>query len=164
MAVRACFFILILFQTFQSLSAQERYLLLNKPGVKHDITYHKGDPIQFCMKKEHFVRHDEITGFTDTTIVFDSYSINPKDLKFIRMERKGGIISSSSGIRLILAGLILFGADYLNYTLIRGHAYRPDKSLDIISGSLIFTGLLLAPTKYHKFRPSWKHRIEIMTD
>ncbi len=164
MAVRASFFILCLFFNYSILSAQERYLLINKPGFKHDVTYYEGDPIQFCMKGEHLVRHDKIIGFTDSTIVFDSYSVKPGELKFVRIERKGGLVNPSNGIKLILAGVALIGADYLNYSIIRGFSYHADKGMYIISGALITAGLLLTPTKYHKFRASWKNRFQIMND
>ncbi len=105
------------------------------------------------MKDEKFNRTDKITGFTDTTIVFDSYSILLKKIRFIRLERTNGFLGYANGPRLIMAGLLLAFVDFANYTLIRGQAYHPNKGILIVSGSLVTAGLILTSTRYHKFRP-----------
>lgn len=139
--------------------AQQRYLQLNRSGHNRGIDYFAGDNIVFRMKEERFNRHDKITGFTDSSIVFESYQVLIRDLNYIRYEVTGGFLSPSNGPKLIIAGLLLTGADYLNYTLIHGNAYKPDKELFIVAGAMVVAGGVLMSLRYRKFRPSGNHKI-----
>ena len=154
------FFFIIMFLP-AAVRAQQPYLQLDRKGFGRDVNYYAGDNIVFRMKDENFNRHDKIEGFTDSSIVFETYRVLIRDLKYVRYEVTGGLLSPSNGPKLILAGLVLMGADYLNYTLIHGNTYKPDKELFIVSGIMVVAGSVLMSLRFHKFRPSANRKITV---
>jgi hypothetical protein len=143
------------------LMAQERYLLLDKPGKKKDIAFYPSAKITFRMKWEKFDRHDKIVALTDTTVVFDSYEVEVKDIAYVRTVRSNGFFSPSNGPKLVIAGLMLPLIDYLNYTIIQGNPYVINKGVMIVSGSLITAGLVLISLRHNKFHPGGNRKIII---
>ena len=161
MMTRNLSLVLLLILISPVLRAQRPYLQLNHKGFKRDIEYFAGDNIVFRMKDEKFNRHDKIKGFTDSSIVFESYQVLLRDLKYVRYEVTHGFLSPSNGPKLIIAGFLLTAADYINYSLIRGNTYKPDKELYIVAGSMIVAGGVLMTMRYRNFRPGVNRKIVV---
>jgi hypothetical protein len=143
------------------LTAQERYLVLDRPGKKKDISYFPSDKIIFRMKWEKFNRHDKIVDFTDSTIIFDSYEVVVKDIDFVRTTRSNGFFSPSNGPKLIIAGLALPLVDYINYKVVEGNDYVPNQAVMIVSGCLISVGAIWTSLRFNKFRTEGNRKIII---
>ena len=141
--------------------AQGSYLHLDRPGFKNDLAYYNGDEITFRMKWEKSDRHDKILGFTDSTILFNSYEVDIHDLSYVKTENTSGFLSPSNGPKLIIAGLALPLVDMLNYSVVQGNEYRPDHGVFLVSGALVATGLFWTSLRFQKFRPGKSRKIMI---
>jgi hypothetical protein len=162
MNCRVFLYLALFFYSYLDSSAQELCLRLDRPGSRRDITYFKGEEIVFRMSWENFNRHDKITGFSDSSILFNSYDVSVSDIAFVRTEHFNGLLSPSNGPKLILAGLALPVIDFLNNSALEGNNFQADEGLLIVSGSLIATGLFWTSLRYHKFRPGKIRKIRIV--
>lgn len=138
--------------SWAAINAQERYLLLDKPGFRRDRIFYTGDPVTFRMSGEKFDRHDQITGFNDSSIVFNSYQVVIRDLDYVKFNRDRGFMNPFKGAMFIIPGLALPLADFLNYSVVEGNRYHPDQSILIVSGSLVTGGLVWYSFRHGKFR------------
>jgi hypothetical protein len=128
------FFCLLIFSGNLCFSQE---LLFHKNRHREAI-YKKGDVISFRVRGEDFKITDEIRGFTDSTIMFKDYMINPKEitrLYFDDQTRSWFIFRTKYSRLFIIAGVGYGLIDVLN-------TGEFDKQTMIISGSLIAAGVL----------------------
>jgi hypothetical protein len=154
---KKCALILVLFWflvTSECFAA--RYLLLTRLGKKGSIEFRDGDHLRYKLKGDDQFHRSLILGFSDSTIIFNSYQVPLRDIEVIdiRKESFGGFQWAQLGFLGIISGGLFLVIDSIN------NDFSPQTG--IISGSLVGSGVLLTQLKKRRFRPGKKNKMEII--
>jgi hypothetical protein len=160
MFIRGFFIFYVFIFAYRSAVGQEaKFLILEKVGSKHRITYTIGDRIIMKLKGEDFEIRDEISDIEDSILFLSDFFIHVSNIEYVKTVHTRGFLSPSNGPKLMIAGGALIVFDLLNQTLILNESYQLTKGVAITSASLVGFGGLLMSFKYRKFKPGKNKRI-----
>jgi len=138
---------------------QDKYLVLEKLGTKRRVVFYPGDEVIFKMKGSDLEITDVITDLQDSLILFVNSYVKPAEIDYIKLEHTKGFMSPSNGPKLIIAGVVLFLIDQLNYSVIQGNDFRLDKEIGYASLIMVVGGSIWTSFRYTKFRNKRNRRI-----
>lgn len=156
---RILFVILLLILPLKVFPQPGKLLILDKAGSKKRITYTIGDDIVLKNTKDRFEIKELIVDIRDSVIVFNDYFVHVNDIEYVKTFHTEGFLSPSNGPKLIIAGVLLFGIDQLNNSVIQGNEARLHKGVTITSASLVVFGAFWTSLRVRKFRPGRNKRI-----
>lgn len=134
----------------ESLSQDQRYLVLDKPGHIKRLRYYAGDDLIFKLKGDKMKYKDIIEAIGDSSIRIKGTDIPIKDIRAVIRYKEGGMLDQAIYI-LPRAGIVYFLADTFNPVFLGGDP-GISRSGIVIGSSFVATGLLLKLAKKRTYR------------
>jgi hypothetical protein len=135
----------------------QKSLLFNKNWRRQAI-YKTGDVLSFQVKSDPRKITDQITGFEDSLIFFENYSINPKEITHLYVDKQ-----TSTWYFLKYKYEKIFLLTGIGYLLISGiNDQEFSKETLVISGSFIGAGLLARWLISTKIKIKGRRKLVIM--
>ena len=151
--VTLLFFLVLLFLG-SPLQAQRQLLLLKNGHVMH--RFYPGDDIYLKLKGSEERIHSYLNNILEDALVLQNDTIPFHTIErtyLYESERR-----NSNGAKLVVAGVLLFGIDFVNQAWIQDKDYDPGSGVTIASGVLVAAGLPLMLIKKKSQVISYKYR------
>lgn len=138
--------------------AHSQYLHYSKLGHRLKANYHINDDIAFILRETGDSYRGTITGFTDSTIVFNNYEFAPSEISHIYLDGKIGehfMFKYKWSRILIISGVGYTGLELLNYGKI-------DQRNALAGLSLVAAGLVAQLLVRKKYPVDDQYRLTII--
>jgi hypothetical protein len=137
----------------------QQQLILRK-GEKVVWRLKEGDDFVFSLKKSKELIKGFAIAINDTAVVMEGRIIPIRRIDRIYFKRHSFI--NKAGSTLVFAGILLFGIDLLNRTVVQGGDGGIDKGVAVTSIALIGAGLPMALIKKKSERPGFRYRLMVV--
>jgi hypothetical protein len=151
-----CLLLLVCVNSF----AQNKYLVLDKPGTVKRIRYRVGDEIAIKLKGENHTYRDIITAVGDSELVLMDTKVPVREVRAIVVENRNGLVYSASRM-LPLAGLIYFLAATLNPVL-QGQDLELNRSGVIVGSAFIVSSIPFRLLRKRTYHINESHRLRVL--